>query len=450
MDGLRSRLFQWLLVPWFLLFMGGMVSDYYLTIEPINDAFDEALANTAVAIGAQIHREHGRPLLTLAAKTEAALRADRFDFIYFAVFRENGERIGGDADLPFVGKCEKEACYRDIAVAGALLRMAVVPYSLDEEQFFIEVAETTNKRDQMSRRATASSAGSNFAIILVTLMMIGWGIEASLKPLEALRRHIEARPPRDLTPLQTDNVPEEIQPLIETLNRQFSLLTESLSSQDRFLSDAAHQLKTPLAALKSQIELAAGDADEASRQRRLAEMLEVLNRVGHLTHQLLALARAEPSAGLHAQRQSVRLDEIAGQFADSHLDRAIARNIDLGFELDAVEVEGVPWLLREMVANLIDNALAYAEPGGQVTVRCGRRGNRAFVEVEDDGPGIPPGERSRVFDRFYRMPGSGGDGCGLGLAIVRDIAASHGAAVAIGEGAGGRGARVAVAWPGNL
>lgn len=450
MDGLRSRLFQWLLVPWFLLFMGGMVSDYYLTIAPINDAFDDGLTNTAVAIGAMLHRENGDPVLRLAPKTETALRADRFDTVYFAVFREAGGRVGGDENLPFIGQCEKEACFHDIAVAGSLLRIAVVPYSLDDEPIFIQVAETTNKRDEMSRRATASSAGSNFAIILVTLMMIGWGIEAGLRPLEALRRYIAARPPRDLTPLRTDNVPEEIQPLIETLNRQFALLTESLSSQDRFLSDAAHQLKTPLAALKSQIELAADDADEASRQRRLAEMLGVLNRVGHLTHQLLALARAEPSAGLQAQRQIVRLDEIAGQFADSHLDRAIARNIDLGFELDSAEVEGVPWLLREMVANLIDNALAYAEPGGQVTVRCGRRGNRAFVEVEDDGPGIPPEERGRVFDRFYRVPGSGGGGCGLGLAIVRDIAASHGATVAIGEGAGGRGTRVTVEWAGNL
>ena len=252
-DGLRSRLFQWLLVPWFLLFVGGMVSDYYLAIEPVNTAFDEALSNTAVAIGAQIQRENGKLALRLTPKLEAALRADRTDFVYFAVFNEDGGRIGGDADLPFVGRCE-ETCFRDISFAIGLLRIVVVPYSIDDEVLFIEVAETTDKRDQMSRRAVAASAGSNLAMILVTLMLIGWGIEGGLKPLERLRGQIATRSLRDLTPLETVDVPEEILPLIEALNRQFSLLTESLSSQDRFLADAAHQLKTPLSALKSQIE----------------------------------------------------------------------------------------------------------------------------------------------------------------------------------------------------
>ena len=242
-------------------------------------------------------------------------------------------------------------------------------------------------------------------------------------------------------------MPEELQPLIEALNRQFSLLAESLSSQERFLSDAAHQLKTPLAALQSQLELAAGDPDAASRQRRLSEMMEALGRVNHLTHQLLALARAEPSAGLQAQRQRIRLANIAESIAQSHIDTAVARDIDLGFELEEAEVDGVPWLLHELLANLVDNALAYVPAGGHVTVRCGQREQRPFIEVEDDGPGIPPTERERVFERFYRLPDSCAGGCGLGLAIVREIATSHGARVAIGEGAAGRGARIGVTFP---
>jgi two-component system sensor histidine kinase TctE len=242
-------------------------------------------------------------------------------------------------------------------------------------------------------------------------------------------------------------VPEELQPLIATLNRQFALLAESLSSQERFLADAAHQLKTPLAALQSQLELAMDDPDAESRNRRLAEMQQALGRVTHLAHQLLALARAEPSAGLQAQRQPVRLPAIAERIAHSHLDQAIARDIDLGFELDEATVEGVPWLLHELLANLVDNALAYAPPGSHVTIRCGVRAERPFLEVEDDGPGIPPSERARVFQRFYRLADSAPGGCGLGLAIVREIAAGHGATVAIDTPVGGRGTRITVSFP---
>ena len=445
MDGLRSRLYKWLLVPWIPLLLGDMAGNYYLAIKPADDAFDHALTNTAAAIGALIQREGRNPVLRLTARTDTALRTDQGDAVYFAVFRANGERIGGDAKLPFVGECAN-ICFRDIAPGQKPLRLAIVPYVFEDERLFVEVAETTNKRDRMGRLVAAGSAGSSLVMIFVTLILIGGGIKAGLKPLERVRGHIAARPARDLTPLPTEDVPKELRPLIETLNRRFALLTESLSGQERFLSDAAHQLKTPLSALKSQLELATSDADAASLQRRLAQMLEMLNRIAHLAHQLLALARAEPSAGLTIPRQAVRLDEVAEHLADSHLDKAIERNIDLGFELEAVEIKGVLWLLRELLVNLVDNALAYTPVGGRVTVRCGKRAGRPFVEVEDDGPGIAEDQRRRIFDRFYRVPGCGGDGCGLGLAIVHEIAVGHGANVTIGSGAGGRGALIAVTF----
>ena len=446
MEGLRHRLLRWLLLPLVALFIGGLVIDYDIALQPANDAYDEGLSNTAMALGAQLQRENGRPVLKLDKRAEAVLRADRLDRISFAVFDGRGRRIGGDEELPYLGVAEA-ARFHDIVHAGEALRLVAVPYRLDDERLMIEVAETTHKRDELGRRVTAALAGPNLALILITLVLVGWGIELALKPLDKLRHHVAGRSPKDLTPLPIAEVPEELQPLIAALNRQFGLLAESLSSQERFLSDAAHQLKTPLAALQSQLELAASDTDAASRQRRLFEMMEALGRVSHLTHQLLALARAEPSAGLQAQRQVVQLAATAERIAQSHLDTAIARDIDLGFELEAAAVEGVPWLLHELLANLVDNALDYVPTGGHVTVRCGHRGGKPFIEVEDDGPGIAPAERERVFERFYRPPGSPAGGCGLGLAIVREIAASHGAVVAIGEGAAGRGARIAVTFP---
>jgi two-component system sensor histidine kinase TctE len=446
MEGLRHRLLRWLLLPLVALFIGSIVVDYDLALQPANDAYDEALANAAMALGAQLHRENGRPVLKLDRRAEAVLRSDRLDRISFAVFDGAGRRIGGDADLPYLGQAEATR-FHDITHAGEALRLAAVPYRLDDDRLLIEVAETTHKRDDLGRRVTAALAGPNLAMILITLVLVGWGIELGLKPLDKLRHHVAGRSPKDLTPLPIDAVPEELQPLIAALNRQFALLAESLSSQERFLSDAAHQLKTPLAALQSQLELATSDTDAASRQRRLFEMMEALDRVSHLTHQLLALARAEPSAGLQAQRQLVQLADTAERIAQSHLDTAIARDIDLGFELEAAAVEGVPWLLHELLANLVDNALAYVPAGGHVTVRCGQRDGKPFIEVEDDGPGIPPAERDRVLERFYRLPGSPAGGCGLGLAIVREIAASHGAAIAIGDGAAGRGVRFTVTFP---
>lgn len=446
MEGLRHRLLRWLLLPWVALFIGGLVVDYDLALQPANDAYDEALSNAAMALGAHLRRENGRPVLKLGERAETVLRADRLDRISFAVFDGAGKRIGGDEDLPYLGHAEA-ARFHDIAHAGEALRLVAVPFRLDDENLLIEVAETTHKREELGRRVTAALAGPNLALILITLVLVGWGIEVGLKPLETLRRHVANRSPKDLTPLPIAEVPEELQPLIAALNTQFALLAESLSSQERFLSDAAHQLKTPLAALQSQLELAASDSDSASRSRRLSEMMEALGRVSHLTHQLLALARAEPSAGLQAQRQGVRLADIAERIAQSHLDTAIARDIDLGFELEEAGVEGVPWLLHELLANLVDNALAYVPAGGHVTVRCGRRERRPFLEVEDDGPGIPPAERDRIFERFYRLPDSATGGCGLGLAIVREIAAGHGGTVAIGEGAAGRGTRFTVMFP---
>jgi two-component system sensor histidine kinase TctE len=446
MEGLRHRLLRWLLLPLVALTVGSLVVDYDVAMRPANDAYDEALANAALALSLQLQRENGQPFLKLNEHVAAMLRADRLDRILFAVFDADGRRIGGDPELPYLGHADSLR-FHDTTLAGQVLRVVALPHRLDGDPLLIEVAETTHKRDELSRRVTAALAGPNLALILITLVLVGWGIEVGLKPLERLRRHVAARSPKDLTPLPDESVPEELQPLIAALNRQFGLLAESLSSQERFLADAAHQLKTPLAALQSQLELAIGDADHASRSRRLAEMQEALQRVTHLAHQLLALARAEPSAGLQAQRQPVRLQAVAERIAHSHLDQAIARDIDLGFELEDAAVEGVPWLLQEMLANLVDNALAYAPPGSRVTVRSGRRERRPFVEVEDDGPGIPPAEHSRVFDRFYRLPESAPGGCGLGLAIVREIAASHGASVDVGAGGDGRGARFTISFP---
>jgi two-component system sensor histidine kinase TctE len=234
--------------------------------------------------------------------------------------------------------------------------------------------------------------------------------------------------------------------MLTRLNRLFALLRQASAGQQRFLADAAHQLRTPLTGLQTQIELAAAegrfDGDVERRQR----FDEATRRIAHLIDQLLLFARAE-AAGAAPLFEPVSLPTLLEQAASIFLDQALAREIDLGFEVAPATVVGIPSLLREALANLIDNALRYTPAQGVVTVRCGCRDQHAFLEVEDDGPGIPPAAREQVFERFTRLPAAPGNGCGLGLAIVREIAELHSAMVELANPDGGRGLRIALLFP---
>ncbi|HQO29216.1 MAG TPA: ATP-binding protein, partial [Accumulibacter sp.] len=272
------------------------------------------------------------------------------------------------------------------------------------------------------------------------------GVHQGLRPLATIEREIAVRSPNDLRAITVEGTPREIQPMLTRLNRLFALLRQASAGQQRFLADAAHQLRTPLTGLQTQIELAAAegrfDGDVERRQR----FDEATRRIAHLIDQLLLFARAE-AAGAAPLFEPVSLPTLLEQAASIFLDQALAREIDLGFEVAPATVVGIPSLLREALANLIDNALRYTPAQGVVTVRCGCRDQHAFLEVEDDGPGIPPAAREQVFERFTRLPAAPGNGCGLGLAIVREIAELHSATVELANPDGGRGLRIALLFP---
>jgi two-component system sensor histidine kinase TctE len=232
---------------------------------------------------------------------------------------------------------------------------------------------------------------------------------------------------------------------VAALNGLLNEVAQASRSQQRFLADAAHQLRTPLAGLQTHTELALAQPLPQACRAQIEQVHEATIRTARLANQLLALARAEP--GARGEAIELDLKAIAGAEAEAWVRAALARDIDLGFELEPAPVRGDAFLLREALANLVHNALQYTQRGGLVTVRTGKRGDRSFVEVEDDGPGIPAGERVRVLERFYRVPGTPGTGSGLGLAIVRDIAAGHGASLVLSDGANSRGCRVAITFP---
>ncbi|TFZ07421.1 sensor histidine kinase [Ramlibacter henchirensis] len=315
----------------------------------------------------------------------------------------------------------------------------------------VAVADGSDPRQQWARSVLFKVLLPNLVLIAAAAFAVGWAVERALKPLLELKDAVERRSPRDLSALDETGSPEEVRPLVQSLNRLFGLVNAQAESQRRFVADAAHQLRTPLAGLQAQVEAWAQLAHGAGRQGRLelkADQVDKLRgatrRTSQLAHQLLALSRADARTMEAQPRERIDLKALCEDQLQVHLDAATARRIDLGLDAEPVEVKGHEWLLRELLGNLVDNAVKYTPEGGTVTLRCGTRDGHAFLEVEDDGPGVPEAERGRVLERFYRVQGTAGEGNGLGLAIAQEIARVHRTQLELHTGAGGRGLRVAL------
>lgn len=312
----------------------------------------------------------------------------------------------------------------------------------------VQVGQPLRVREALALSATRRTLAP-LLILLPLLAVLVWRIVGrALKPLESLAGAAAARTPAALEPFDERNVPEEVVPLVRALNGLLERLGGAMAAQRAFVADAAHELRTPLAALKLQTQLAR-DADGAERAAALAELEGGLDRATHVVRQLLTLARLEPGAEAGAApRAPVELAELARQAVADHAVLAERGEVDLGVAAaseDAVALaDGAA--LRTLLANLVDNAVRYTPPGGRVDVSAGAAEGRPWLEVADTGPGIPSAERERVFDRFYRVPGAAASGSGLGLAIVRAIADRNGAEVTLGDTAGG-GLTVRVTFP---
>jgi two-component system sensor histidine kinase TctE len=279
--------------------------------------------------------------------------------------------------------------------------------------------------------------------------MVWFGVTRGLHPLRALSREVARRTAIELAPLTPQGVPEEVSPLVDAINQLIGRVREAIGVQRRFIADASHQLRTPLTVLRTQAEFALREEDPAAMKRAVTQLRDHSQATSHLASQLLSLARAEPATERPAMAL-VDLTDLVREACSALVPEALARQADLGFDgAEAAAVRAQAYLIRELVANLVDNSLRYGRPGGTITVSVGRGGADGPVRlaVEDDGPGIPEGERMRVFERFYRIPGSTGEGAGLGLSIVREIARVHGASVHLSSGDAGQGLRVEVRFP---
>lgn len=446
---IRQRLLYLLIGPMTLLLIVSLASDYRIANRRSQDAFDFSLADSAQDIASHLRTDSlGKMKLDLSPQAQEVLRSDKLDEIHFSVWDSANGLVAGTPNLPRPEQFDPSlTTFFDAEYQGRDLRAVNYRIERGDGHTDILVAETTRKRDRASRETVLAMIIPNLVLVVSTLLLIYFGVSFSLRPLEHLRVEIERRSPEDLHTLALGPTPLEVQPLVNALNRLFTLLLSASEAQRRFLADAAHQLRTPLTAVQTQLDLLAMSPGEQTSPQHLRRIEEATERITHLVNQLLTLARSDRTANLGPRFEPVDLPLLVEGSASIFLDRAIAKDIDLGFETAPARISGTAWLLSEALANLIDNALVHTPSGGRITVRCGEVADEPFLEVEDSGPGIPVAERERVLERFYRVPGSPGNGCGLGLPIVREIARLHGATLLIAEGEGGRGARLRIAFP---
>lgn len=445
---LRGRLMVLLLLPLLGVLGLSVVADYRTALGLANTSYDHALLGTAIALTSRLEGDDDdAPVeLDLPPAAEAILRADQEDAVLYAVVESTGRLIAGDRALLAIATRPPpgESVFADIELDGRPLRLVASTYANTRFQATVLVAETTHKRDRTTTGILQAVIWPNLLLLATTLVLVYFGVRLGLRPLDDLGRQIDQRGAEDFSPVRKSGIPGEARPLVAAINRLLARLEAAGQAQQAFLSNAAHQLRTPLAGLQTQLELASQDLPPEARPR-IARLQEATARLIHFIRQMLALARSSPEAAAATEFQAVDLPGLLEECASDFLDAAIARGVELGFEPNPARVHGAPWLLREMLANLVDNAIAHAR--SQVVARCGSQGGQAWLEVEDDGPGIPPGEHARVFERFYRPPGAQPGGSGLGLAIVREVAERHGASIAILPGAGHAGTCIQVMFP---
>ena len=445
---LRAHLLRMLLPPIAALLVLGALVAYYPSIEPATAAYDQGLIDVGISLGTYIRPAEKGYRLELPVAVDQVLRRDSYDSVYYRVVDPDGADIAGDEGLPGPPSeldARSGVVSYDTAYKGQKVRAVALPAKCGVDACSVLVAETTVKRRRMARDILFSSLFPEMLIAIATILIVWFGVKRGLGPLARLSEEIKARSPGDLRPIDAGGAPEETKPLVSALNGLLDEVAQASRNQQRFLANAAHQLRTPLAGLQAHTELTLAKPLPPEVRAELEQVHQATIRTARLANQLLALARAEP--GARGNAAELNLKTLAEDEADAWVHQALARDIDLGFELDWAPVQGDAFLLREALANLVHNAIEYSHRGGHVTVRTGRNGSHSFVEVEDDGPGIPLPERERVLERFYRVPGTPGTGSGLGLAIVREIAAGHGATIAITEGMNAKGCRVGITFP---
>jgi len=323
-------------------------------------------------------------------------------------------------------------------------------FSIQTDTQTVQVAQDLAVRRSMASNLALRTLGPIAVMMPILMLVVWWVVSGSLEPVARVRKQVASRQADDLSPVSEAGLPDEVRPLVQELNLLFGRVRTAFDAQQHFVADAAHELRTPLAALKLQVQsLERSDSPDAKRVA-VGRLTAGIERATRLVEQLLVLARQEASAAGGAPDQPVDVGGLARRAVADLAGVAQAKGIDLGVQrADAADVSGQPDSLMILLRNLVDNAIKYTPQGGTVDVSVTAQDRNVTVTVEDSGPGIPPAERERVFDRFYRVPGSDAAGSGLGLAIIKSIAERHGATLVLGESQRLGGLEAAVTFPRN-
>jgi two-component system OmpR family sensor kinase len=429
---IRRQLLAWLLGSATLAVAAGAVSTYLVARKQANELADYQLQQMALSF-----RDHALASGLIPHEDEDGPGLE----VLVQIWNQEGVRLylshprSGIPDRAQLG-------FADVASREGRWRV----YSVQVRDHVIQVAQPYSVRNRIAATVALRTAWPLAAVLPVLGLLIWFTVGRGLSPLERLARDVRRRSPDALDPLPQRGLPEEVRPLVQSLNDLLQRLERALHTQRAFVADAAHELRTPLTALRLQAQVAERATDQAERSEALSSLKQGVERASHVVQQLLTLAREEDQPA--SEPGAVRLDELARDVIAQYTPLAQSRRVDLGLaKSEAVTVAGAAAALRTLLSNLVDNAVRYTPAPGRVDVAVFRDGPQAALEVSDSGPGIPPEDRTRVFDRFYRRAGEASDGSGLGLAIVKQIVTRHGGTIALEDAGGAGGLKVAVRLP---
>jgi len=446
---LRFKLLQWLVVTLMAVNVAAAAAAYWLAWIPAQSALDQSLADAAWALVPHVKETDSSVELRLSQQAEQILRVDHLDEVFFVVRDLDGNTIAGDRDFPAlkVPATDKSWIAYGASMRGEDVRVTSLRTYVGDETILIGAAETRVKRQEIRLRILLSLLALELLVIVLIPAVIWLVLNRGLQPLRDMQTNLECRTPDDLSPLPLQNSPVEIKPFIRAMNDLLARVQDSARAKQDFLADAAHQLRTPLAGFRAQLEwMKAHHRDDPETTQSVSLMLASTERMTRQANQLLALARSEPGNFERRRLEQLSLDALVSESVQQFVEEALKKNIDIGFDLQPTQVAGDRFLLRDMIDNLVDNAIRYSPPGSIVTVSCQQVEGHGTLMVEDSGPGIPEPEKGRVFHRFYRLDQSQ-PGTGLGLAIVRDIARDHDAVIEVHTGPQGKGTVFVVRFP---
>jgi two-component system sensor histidine kinase TctE len=397
---LFGEILDWMLMPLLLLWPISIAITYFASTSIANEPFDRSLEDRVTVLAQQVKENDGIVSAQLPLSARDILRADDVDNVYFQISDPQQNLVAGDLDVPYPIEEEKpipwSVLLRDAQIRNTEVRVAYVYVNLqtirdpaldagEPRYALVQVAETLEKRRQLAKQIVKGVIFPEFIILPIALTLVWFALTRGLSPLAALQDHIRARRPDDLSPIDASAVPEEISPLVRSLNDMLARLSQSIQLQKRFIADAAHQMKTPLAGMRMQSELAMRQSDRKEIQHSLEQLSKSSETATRMINQLLALARAETQEAQAMPFEKIELTELSRHVVQEWVQAAMTRRIDLGFEAENVElsIRGNPTMLREMLNNLIDNALRYTPALGSVTVRvqADNKQRQAILEV---------------------------------------------------------------------